>query len=127
MSTKAGMSRNSSSAPLLHSLYSVLNLCIQAFCDNLLESRIKIQKAANAVGTLPQVRHPFTQHKFLLNHILQTTSAEPFFSALPEELAAALAQVSALNEELFSLREVRPIPISTHSLLIVSLTGPPAR
>ncbi|ORY69172.1 apoptosis-antagonizing transcription factor [Leucosporidium creatinivorum] len=59
-----------------------------AFCDSLLESRIRIQKSTISTNTLPQP--PLSQS---------------LFSALPSELAETLAEVSELNEELFELRK----------------------
>lgn len=59
----------------------------QAFCDNVLEARIKLQKAATAANSLPQ------------------PPAAAFYARLPDDLAGVLAEVRELNEELFALRK----------------------
>ncbi|KAM0750874.1 TRAUB-domain-containing protein [Meredithblackwellia eburnea MCA 4105] len=59
-----------------------------AFCDNIIESRIKLQKAVTAANALPQ-----------------SQNAESFFALVPEEQTSALAELEALSEELFSLRK----------------------
>lgn len=60
----------------------------QAFCDSLLESRIRIQKSTISTNTLPQ-----------------PPKSSSIFSSLPSELAETLAEVEELNEELFDLRK----------------------
>ncbi|KAL8287556.1 hypothetical protein RQP46_003414 [Phenoliferia psychrophenolica] len=59
-----------------------------AFSDNILEARIKIQKAVTSANSLPQ-----------------PDNAPAYFDLVADELAATLADVEALNEELFSLRK----------------------
>ncbi|KAM0786647.1 hypothetical protein ACM66B_002096 [Microbotryomycetes sp. NB124-2] len=59
-----------------------------AFCDNILESRIKLQKAATAVNSLPQ-----------------HDSASRYFSHLSDEVSDTLAAIEQVNEQLFKLRQ----------------------
>ncbi|BGO95516.1 hypothetical protein NBRC10512_007774 [Rhodotorula toruloides] len=59
-----------------------------AFCDSLLESRIKLQKAVGAANLLPQ-----------------PAQAKQFFDSLGEEVGDVLDEVKELSEELFQLRQ----------------------
>ncbi|KAK4049545.1 rRNA-processing protein bfr2 [Microbotryomycetes sp. JL201] len=59
-----------------------------AFCDNVLESRIKLQKAATAVNSLPQ-----------------HDNASKYFSQLSDEISDTLAAIEQVNEQLFKLRQ----------------------
>lgn len=67
-------------------------LATQAFCDSLLESRIKLQKAVGAVNMLPQ-----------------PPRARQYFDSLSEEVCEVLDEVKELSEELFRLRQVRRV------------------
>ncbi|KAK4694359.1 protein AATF/BFR2, partial [Phenoliferia sp. Uapishka_3] len=61
----------------------------QAFSDNILEARIKIQKAATSINLLPQ-----------------PPLSKIYFAQVEDELSETLKEVEELNEELFSLRKV---------------------
>ncbi|GAA6049133.1 hypothetical protein JCM3770_003902 [Rhodotorula araucariae] len=60
-----------------------------AFCDSLLEARIKLQKAVGAANLLPPPTH----------------GAEAYFAELADEVTDARHEVDELAEELFALRE----------------------
>lgn len=80
-----------------------------AFCDSLLEARIKLQKAVGAVNSLPP-----------------PPSAESYFAEARSEVDEARREIEGLGEELFALREVRPLGLVPSSLARVSrrLTPP---
>ncbi|BGP71782.1 Protein BFR2 [Rhodotorula toruloides] len=59
-----------------------------AFCDSLLESRIKLQKAVGAANLLPQ-----------------PARAKQYFDSLGDEVGDVLDEVKDLSEELFQLRQ----------------------
>ncbi|TNY18226.1 apoptosis-antagonizing transcription factor [Rhodotorula diobovata] len=59
-----------------------------AFCDSLLEARIKLQKAVGAVNSLPP-----------------PPSAESYFAEARSEVDEARREIEGLGEELFALRE----------------------
>lgn len=64
---------------------------LQAFCDSLLESRIKLQKAVGAANLLP---YP--------------DQAPRYFEALgQDEVDATVRDLAGLSDELFELRQVR--------------------
>lgn len=74
-------------------VFPILILCsynVQAFCDNLLESRIRLQKATTSSNLLPQ---PFLAPSYF-SHPSLTTEVQSTFSEL-----------ASLSEELFSLRQ----------------------
>ncbi|KDE02836.1 hypothetical protein MVLG_06627 [Microbotryum lychnidis-dioicae p1A1 Lamole] len=58
-----------------------------SFCDSVLESRIKLQKAVTAINVLPR-----------------PANAEMYYQQVEEERERARLEVEALNEELFKLR-----------------------
>ena len=89
-----------------------MTLCsiTQAFADNLIEARIKLQKALTAASSLPQVSIRCNLEKGQItdlstSFVAQAQAAEPYYAALPEEVSSTLAAVAALSETLFTLRE----------------------
>ncbi|KAK4048863.1 rRNA-processing protein bfr2 [Microbotryomycetes sp. JL221] len=57
------------------------------FCDNILESRIKLQKSTTAINTLPRLK-----------------TAQKFFNLIQSDVEQTWQQINQLNEQLFELR-----------------------